>query len=78
MCKALDDLEKNAKAEGKAEGRAEGKAEGRAEGEATGDDKRRKSMAKSLYAQGVSISIIANAAEATDKDVREWLGLQPA
>ena len=58
MCKALDDLEKNAKAEG--------------------DDKRRRSMAKNLYEQGVSISIIANAAEATDETVRQWLGLQPA
>ena len=70
MCKAMDDWE--------AEAIATGEAKGRAEGEARGDDKRRKSMARNLYEQGVSISIIANAAEATDKDVREWLGLQSA
>ena len=66
MCKAMDDWE------------AEAIATGEVRGEARGDDKRRKSMARNLYEQGVSISIIANAAEVTDKDVREWLGLQPA
>ena len=74
MCKAMDDWEAEAIATGEAKGRAEGEARG----EARGDDKRRKSMARNLYEQGVSISIIANAAEATDKDVREWLGLQSA
>lgn len=58
MCKALDDLEKNAKAEG--------------------DEKRKISMARNLYKEGVSISIIAKSAEATDETVRQWLGLQPA
>ena len=37
MCKAIQDIRKDAIAEGKAEGRAEGKAEGRAEGEAIGE-----------------------------------------
>ena len=37
ICKAIQDIRKDAIAEGKAEGRAEGKAEGRAEGEAIGE-----------------------------------------
>ena len=36
MCKAIQDIRKDAIAEGKAEGRAEGKAEGKAEGRAEG------------------------------------------
>ncbi len=36
MCKAVEDMIKDSKAEGRAEGRAEGKAEGKVEGKAEG------------------------------------------
>ena len=59
MCKAIQDIRKDAiaegKAEGKAEGRAEGKAEGRAEGEAIGMAKLKQALAN-LIASGMEES----------------------
>lgn len=55
MCKAIQDIRKDAIAEGKAEGRAEGKAEGRAEGEAIGMAKLKQALAN-LIASGMEES----------------------
>lgn len=64
MCKAIQDIRKDAIAEGKAEGRAEGKAEGRAEGEAIGMAKLKQALAN-LIASGME-----------ESQARKILGLQ--
>ncbi len=59
MCKAIDDMRKESKAEGIAEGEARGKAEGIAEGEAIGKANTIKENIKTMYKNGADEMTIA-------------------
>jgi hypothetical protein len=54
MCKALEDLKRDCKAEGIAEGEAKGRAEGEAKGRAEGIEKGIESIVNQLRKMGVS------------------------
>lgn len=69
MCKAVRDMID----ESKQEGIAAGKAEGRAEGMAAGELNKAKKMALKMYQKGDSIEEIAEMAEFSVDQVKEWI-----
>ena len=69
MCKAVRDMIE----ESKQEGIAAGKAEGRAEGMAAGELNKAKKMALKMYQKGDSIEKIAEMAEFSVDQVKEWI-----
>ena len=69
MCKAVRDMID----ESKQEGIAAGKAEGRAEGMAAGELNKAKKMALKMYQKGDSIEKIAEMAEFSVDQVKEWI-----
>ena len=61
MCKALDDIKEEGRAEGREEGRAEGREEGRAEGRAEERENNIHNLVNSCEQQGFSMKQILKA-----------------